>query len=514
MAVEYGFYNSLNHDRRYNTVQISKMFDGIIKDGVFMSIGDALDVVPSSNMREILIKPGKAWFNHSWTTNDADYPLSVGGGGGIILSQYAAIVLEINATAESRKNEFKVIYGEEETNPTYPILINTEYVHQYPLAYVLLKPSNNNDVILPSEITKMIGTSSCPYVTGLMETVSIDSLISQWEGEWTNWLSANYTEFSDWFNSMKDQLSTDAAGNLQNQIDSIKNGGTPVGKANTLTTSRNIGNALFDGHVGISLSEIGVPNDNLLDNSNFQKCVNLRRSTSYAAVVGSQTHCISRWKIMSGSMTFDTSGVTIKAAAPSQVYFYQQIDTDSGKTYTFSVKIGSNTYYLTGVPGENPTYNIPGTNYTISMGANFGNVVVNIKTTDTSYGVGYNIAWAKLEEGAIATPYHYKGYGAEMIECMRYYQQYSVTRSATYISGGNSTMCNSFEFPVPMRATPTITFTSATLVNAAAGLASNISASSLSSYGFSPLIGAVYTVRIDTPLQFSFYADAELVGFQ
>ena len=39
MALTYGFYNSLNGDRKYNAMDISRLFDGLIKDGVFMSIG-------------------------------------------------------------------------------------------------------------------------------------------------------------------------------------------------------------------------------------------------------------------------------------------------------------------------------------------------------------------------------------------------------------------------------------------------------------------------------------------
>ena len=39
MTVSYGFYNSLNGDRKYNARHMSMIFDGIIRDGVFMSIG-------------------------------------------------------------------------------------------------------------------------------------------------------------------------------------------------------------------------------------------------------------------------------------------------------------------------------------------------------------------------------------------------------------------------------------------------------------------------------------------
>lgn len=39
MAFTYGFFNSLNGDRKYTAEQLSSIFDGLITDGVFDSIG-------------------------------------------------------------------------------------------------------------------------------------------------------------------------------------------------------------------------------------------------------------------------------------------------------------------------------------------------------------------------------------------------------------------------------------------------------------------------------------------
>lgn len=47
MSVTYGFYNSIKGDRKYNALEMSSIFDGIIVDGVYMSIGDALNVKSS-----------------------------------------------------------------------------------------------------------------------------------------------------------------------------------------------------------------------------------------------------------------------------------------------------------------------------------------------------------------------------------------------------------------------------------------------------------------------------------
>ena len=70
MSISYGFYNSVNHDRKYNAEQISSIFDGIITDGVYHSIGDAFSVTPGTGM-SVNVSSGRAWFNHTWTLNDS-----------------------------------------------------------------------------------------------------------------------------------------------------------------------------------------------------------------------------------------------------------------------------------------------------------------------------------------------------------------------------------------------------------------------------------------------------------
>ncbi|MGD7407461.1 hypothetical protein ACQCP7_25580, partial [Ralstonia pseudosolanacearum] len=59
MAITYGFFNSLNHDRRYDAGQISEYFDGLISDGVYESIGEALQVQAATGMN-VNIQTGRA----------------------------------------------------------------------------------------------------------------------------------------------------------------------------------------------------------------------------------------------------------------------------------------------------------------------------------------------------------------------------------------------------------------------------------------------------------------------
>lgn len=203
MAITYGFYNSLNGDRKYNAFQMSSIFDGVIRDGVFQSIGGYLATKPGEGM-QVIVSPGKAWFDHTWTVNDADLPLEIAQSD-LTLSRYDAVVLETDATKSVRENSIKVLKGTPASDPQKPTLINKGDVHQHPLAYILVPGGSSS--IQVQNIDIMVGKTECPFVTSILESVSIEVLLKKWEGE-----------FRVWFDELQNQMAGDVATNLQNQI--------------------------------------------------------------------------------------------------------------------------------------------------------------------------------------------------------------------------------------------------------------------------------------------------------
>lgn len=185
----YGFYNSKNHDRVYDAIQMSSIFDGIIGDGVYMSIGDHFRVYPDEGMN-VFVGTGRAWFNHTWTLNDAIIPIKIPDSE-VILNRIDAVVLEINASPNVRANSIKVIKGTPATNPVRPAMANTTNLHQHPLAYIEVKAGTS--ALRTADISIVIGTSETPWVTGIIDTISIDYLLGQWEDQWKRFYE-NQTE--------------------------------------------------------------------------------------------------------------------------------------------------------------------------------------------------------------------------------------------------------------------------------------------------------------------------------
>lgn len=214
MAVTYGFYNSVNGDRKYDALQMSQIFDGIINDGIFYSVGNRFSVTPSSGM-VISIGSGRAWFNHTWTYNDAAITLTVSTAPIGSLKRIDAVVIEVNEN--NRVNTIKMVNGTASSTPGRPSLTNSGGIHQYAIAYITVDADVTS--IASGKIASVVGTDT-PFVTGPIQTVSVTSLYNYWE-----------TEFMEWFNNLEHVLDGDQALNLQNQINTINS--TLSNKVNT-----------------------------------------------------------------------------------------------------------------------------------------------------------------------------------------------------------------------------------------------------------------------------------------
>lgn len=225
MSLTYGFYNSVDHDRRYDARQFSRLIDSLIKDGVFMHIGDRMMVTAHED--HIEIGSGLAWFNSTWSYNDAPYMIALPKSD-VVYTRIDTVVLEVYEEESIRANFFKIVEGTPALNPVKPDLLNLDNIHQHPLCYIT-RPANN-ELIYQSAIENAVGTSETPFVSGILETVEASALLRQWEAEFDEWMASQNTEYSDWitnqtavfnnwFAGLQDTLSGDVAGNLTIKIE-------------------------------------------------------------------------------------------------------------------------------------------------------------------------------------------------------------------------------------------------------------------------------------------------------
>ena len=263
MSLTYGFFNSADGDRVYDASDFSGIFDGIINDGIFMSIGDCFNVTPGNDLA-VKVGTGKAWFNGKYTINDTILSLSLEDADRN-LNRIDLVILEVNETDSVRACDIKILTGEPAVTPVRPTVSNSSYIHQYMLAEVYVTARATS--LSQANITNHIGTTEAPYVTGILETIDAEQLVAQWKSQWTNWLNATdtwmqnketeieaweddfetdattwmtgqQTAFAAWFENIRGQLDEDQAGHLQNEVDDLN--------SELTTTSTTLTNQILD----------------------------------------------------------------------------------------------------------------------------------------------------------------------------------------------------------------------------------------------------------------------------
>lgn len=246
MTITSGFFNSVNHDRTYDAEQISSIFDGIIKDGVYESIGDAFMVTPNSDLNDsVIVGTGRAWFDHTWTLNDAQFSLTLDEPN-TLYGRIDYVVIDVNREQEVRENTLKIVRGTMSDNPQEPVLINTDRHKQYPIAKIDV-PAGASRKISASDITYLVGTEKCPLVTGVLEALNITNYFKQYDAE-----------FNEWFEGIKDIFgSADPMTEFANLIEKINNRIDAI----VPYTTRTVFDYMVSGEEPFSVSSFDIPVD-------------------------------------------------------------------------------------------------------------------------------------------------------------------------------------------------------------------------------------------------------------
>lgn len=223
MTVSSGFFNSVNHDRLYNAVQMSSIFDGIINDGVFLSVGTAFRVTSNPDVNDsVLVGTGRAWFDHVWILNDAQFSLTLSPPN-LVGSRIDSVVIDVDRRDSVRECSIIVVEGSVSTSasPSPPSLINEELHKQYRIANITV-PAGSSSIISGSNIEYIVGKDETPIVTGPLEVVNSDNFFDQMDSEFEDFKNNAQSDFDIWFNSIKDFIEDLQIGNI-NLATSIDN---------------------------------------------------------------------------------------------------------------------------------------------------------------------------------------------------------------------------------------------------------------------------------------------------
>lgn len=186
MTQRFGFFDSVNHDRRYNSTDISRMFDGLIRDGIYLNYLESFAVQPAGGM-DIWIRPGRCWFNHRWFECDEPVKLRLNNAH-TVWSRLDVIVIEVNDAETVRSVSLRIMQGPPGSTPTEPPIGGSPTLHRYPIAAIKIEPRLTE--ITTAHIYDRRGTDACPWVANINGSVSTKMLTDQFSSEFQAWFSA------------------------------------------------------------------------------------------------------------------------------------------------------------------------------------------------------------------------------------------------------------------------------------------------------------------------------------
>ena len=198
MAIHSGFFNAMEsggvYDRVYDASDYSDNMGAIISSGVRRSGDDDLKV--TANGLTLKVGIGRAWVQGHWLNNDTVYTVAtvtppVG------TSRIDGVFVRLDTNTSVRA--VSIVYREG-TYSAAPAPVRSGGIYELMLARITVAEGATNVTVKDMRPNKTV----CGWVT---TPVGYDDYFTSLDNE-----------FDVWFDAMKGQLSEDAAGNLQNQI--------------------------------------------------------------------------------------------------------------------------------------------------------------------------------------------------------------------------------------------------------------------------------------------------------
>lgn len=200
-------FTSQDGDRKVKTSDFRELFKKYFTNGVF---NGTFNVVQSTGMKVIL---KKGWCNiegcFGWIDEDIELTIDY-------VSQETThnIVLRLDDNRDVRTINAYVVKG----NPNEVEPTRTQTVYELVVARIKTNVTTTSIQQSMIEDTRL-DTNLCGIVSSTVETIDTTTFYEQIQGDLQEFKDNEQASFDEWFETIKNQLGTDVAGNLQLQID-------------------------------------------------------------------------------------------------------------------------------------------------------------------------------------------------------------------------------------------------------------------------------------------------------
>ena len=183
MAVDYGFFQSRNGDRKYSDVQFANYYAPLVSNGVILSSTSALQVSESANMT-LNISAGRAMIEGRWFAVIDGETVTIPNANGIY-TRYDRVVIRCDYA--ERKCSIVVLSGVPAAVPLVPDIVRDGTYFDLSLCTILVGVGVTK--ITNAVITDTRGDNAvCGYVTGLIDQIDTTTLFQQFFAQWNDFV--------------------------------------------------------------------------------------------------------------------------------------------------------------------------------------------------------------------------------------------------------------------------------------------------------------------------------------
>lgn len=185
MAQKYGFFNSVDGDRKYDADDIGNYFLKLISDGVFATPATAMQVTATSGMT-VSVAAGWGFIKCKYINNTAAAQFTLAAAD-VVLNRIDRVVIRLDK--DNRTMSLAIKQGTAASTPTAPALTRqSSGIWELSLAQIYVGAGVTS--ITQANITdERANTSLCGYVTGLIDQIDTTNLFEQYNNAFWTWFN-------------------------------------------------------------------------------------------------------------------------------------------------------------------------------------------------------------------------------------------------------------------------------------------------------------------------------------
>lgn len=381
---KFSFFNDVNGDRVYYAEDWARHLKKYFTNGIF---NNELNVVSNNDMT-ITIKEGDANIEGYRYTNTGDLVKTIDNADGT-LNRIDNVVLRLDLT--NRLISAQIIKGTFADKPVAPELVRTSTIYDLRIAKISI-PAGTTTITQDLITDTRFITSDCGNVISTVQTPDTENLFIQMQTLFEKQINELNNNFEIWFDSIKNQLDSDAAGNLQNQINNLNSNKVDNAKYDLdsnnlqlLANGKNVGDSV---HIPTGITDTATSEEDLkiVNNRGVVKFL-LEGKTNQKSYIGKNFWKLYNTQTVNGvTLTQNDDGsILLNGTATEDTFFRIILDETINETTTLSCDYKSGTISGASVYIRTRTSN-NAIKYSIDVGPSTAlGIQLDRKTTENYY---------------------------------------------------------------------------------------------------------------------------------